>query len=103
MRRCSENGRTASGDSVRFKSVADVADRLDVARTPRDGLDLCAQRGDAAVNAAWSHKHGTTPHRVENAIPRQSAARTAGEIQQEAEFFGGEIYLFTVPKEFVSR
>src|SRR5688500_5175843 len=79
-----------------LESVADAADRLDVGRILGVGLDLLAQRIDAAVDAAVGHDDVVAPDRLQDLVTGEGASRAPGEEGEQLEFLGRERHLGAV-------
>jgi TonB family protein len=86
-----------------LEPVTDIANRLDIDRIVRIGLDFRAQGGDAPIHTALRHRHGIPPDSVEDGVARQSAARPRGEVLEQPEFFRRELDFHSAPEKFVRR
>jgi len=51
-----------------FEAVPDIANRLDVGRAVRIGLDFRSKRRNATVDAARSNDNGVAPYRVQDVV-----------------------------------
>ena len=85
----------------RLKPVADIADGVDERRVVRVGLDLGAQGGDAAVDAAGRHHDGAAPDHVQNVVAGECAALPGHQVLQQPELLRGQLDLFAPAEQLV--
>src|SRR6266540_1980509 len=87
--------------SSALEAIADVADRLDVARTPRISFDFRAKRRHASIHAPIIDRDGVAPHAIENLVAGQRAAGALRKEFHEPELFRRKRDLLSVSEEFV--
>ena len=84
-----------------LKPIADIADGLNESRVCRIGLYLAAQRGHAAVDAAWGDHDGIAPFCIKDVAAGQGASWPSGEILEQAELFSGQFDFLILAEQFV--